>query len=517
MKTRRTRASGGTDDGVEGDPTLIGFRRYTPRGGPNRNSASSNASAASGADTSKKSTSSHARRFTRSSGGSVGEESKEKSSSAAPARRSTRTAKQNGAPANGDISSDAVAVKSKGKPAAKKAPTASYKSKGKASVTSRSRGSRSGRFDKEEKSSENVENEEISINDILAEGSKPAPKGKRHQEEEEEENDDQSLHMPPVKEITTTTSTKSNITNINKNKRGDGPKYLDDATMKLVQDYINEHNGDTLDEDEVVAFMTRMQKTANEQARHQKQLITGVTSRHHPDSDQSDCGSDDTSVFIDCLEEEEEHAVGHDLFKKIVASIQLEHARKNGGVTSKGSLTKSANKLLDKKTLMWIKRAAGLHRTDPGKMLLQKHADGKGGRMSTRRYTRKQALDRRADKQKKDRGLDILGAAVDQLETVYGPFPARKIKRKKKKSRRVREQEEEEAADRKRKKEKVLLQEENKAKRNKTKSSSQEDEEEEQVLVVDEEVRLFAGAMCALMIQCCLLFDITHQYSILFL
>jgi hypothetical protein len=238
--------------------------------------------------------------------------------------------------------------------------------------------------------------------------------------------------------------------------------------MKLIYDHLDGYKGEVLDEDEVIAFMSRMQKTANEQAKYQMQLVSGPTARHHHDSDRdSDYNTDDTSVFNDCLLEEEEHAIGHDMFRKIVANIQVEHARKSGNGSGTGSLT-NANKLLDKKTLGWIKRAAGIHRNDPGKTRIHKSTDGKGGRMSTRRYTRKQALDRRGQK-KKERGLDILEAALTQLEPHYGPFFMRKIKRKKKKKRRS--DEDDTTADRKRKKEAAF--EEN---RRKKKKSSNDDE-----------------------------------------
>lgn len=311
---------------------------------------------------------------------------------------------------------------------------------------------------------------------------KPAARTKKQNTNDEREKDDDESqhHTPPVKEITTTTTRHHHhhhrSSGVKKKKqRGEGPKYLEDNTLKLVHDYVEEYKGDPLDEDDVIGFMTRVQKTANEQAKYQMQFVTGRAARH-PDSDrESDYNSDDTSVFQDCLGEEEEHAVGHDMFKKVVANIQLEHSRKGGttinaSTRNGGSLT-NANKLLDKKTLMWIKRAAGLHRTDPGKMLMQKTADGKGGRMSTRRYTRKQALDRRGQK-KKERGLDILGTAVNELEPEHGPFPERKIKRKKKKIRRLLE--EDEVVDRKRKKDKGTSADE--SKRKKKKRSAHDDE-----------------------------------------
>ena len=445
MKTRRTRASGARAAEVEGDQSLIGFRRSRSRTG-----TSSNASASGGGEDSNKNSSPSSqqppptRRITRrSSGRSSAAEEEPKAdkspSSAAPSRRSTRSSRRGGGDGGSlkNVESDTPApparASSRGKALKKNSSSAAATTKAKSSGASKSSGK-----EKDSPNSEKSLGKEDHDDDA-----KPPAHNKEIFQAEDADNDDASHHPPPpVKEITTTTTTST----ATKKKKGDGPKYLDDATMKLVYDYIIEYKGDSLDEDEVIAFMARMHRIANQQAKYQMALVSGTAARHHNlDSDQSECGSDDTSVFIDCMVEEEEHAVGHEMFKRLVANIQLQHSRNNGDSKNGGSLTKKANKLLDKKTLMWIKRAAGLHRTDPGKMLIQKQTDGKGGRMSTRRYTRKQALVRRDQKKERERGLDIMGAAVQELESEYGPFPVRKPKRKKKKgSKRGRETEEEE-------------------------------------------------------------------------
>jgi len=445
MKTRRTRASGARAAEVEGDQSLIGFRRSRSRTG-----TSSNASASGGGEDSNKNSSPSSqqptttRRLTRRSSGrssAAEEEPKpDKSpSSAAPSRRSTRSSRRGGGDDGSlkNVESDTppppARASSRGKASKKNSSSSAAATKAKSSGASKSSG--------KEKDSPNNE-KPLGKEDHEDDYAKPPAHDKEIFQAEDADNDDAGHHPPPpVKEITTTTTTST----ATKKKRGDGPKYLDDATMKLVYDYIIEYKGDFLDEDEVIAFMARMHRIANQQAKYQMALVSGTAARHHNlDSDQSECGSDDTSVFIDCMVEEEEHAVGHEMFKRLVANIQLQHSRNNGDSKHGGSLTKKVNKLLDKKTLMWIKRAAGLHRTDPGKMLIQKQADGKGGRMSPRRYTRKQALDRRGQKKERERGLDIMGAAVQELESEYGPFPVRKPKRKKKKaSKRGRETEEE--------------------------------------------------------------------------
>lgn len=447
MKTRRTRSSNGADPGDEGDPGLIGFRRSRKStNGP----SSSNASGASDGGSKKKSPTSQP--FSRLSSDPVEKlDSNGKltaASAAAAPRRATRTSTNS---ASGSPNEHEHTV---GVAATEREIETNLKQR-------QSAYSKRLKSDQEKDSVVGKGNWSAlhNVNDN-------SPHGRRNKYEgDEEENDyDACQHPPPpVKEITTTTTTgHHSITEMTKNRRGDGPKYLEDNTMKLVYDSLDGYKGDFLDEDDVVAFMSRMQKTANEQAKYQMQLVSGPSTRQHPESDRdSDYNSDDTSVFNDCLREEEEHAIGHDMFKKVVSNIQLDYSRKSSGGSRTASFT-NANKLLDKKTLGWIKRAAGLHRNDPGKMLMQKSGEGKGGRMSTRRYTRKQALDRRGQK-KKERALDVLGAALTQLEAHYGPFPVRKIKRKLKKKRRP--DEDKTTTDRKRKKEDATLEEINRKKK----------------------------------------------------
>ena len=466
MKTRQTRSSSGAEVGEDGDPSLIGFRRTRATTG---RASSSNASGASGGGSKKKSPSSHTSSRLSShpidkvdSSGKLGA-----SITGAAQRRSTRAAANTarGSPSDAEHANVAATPARETLANTITENRQSHKIVGKPRANSKSKDPTN---DREETSAVGKSSGGKAPGNSASHDGNDNIKTRSYHEENDEENDeDTSQHPPPpVKEITTTTNSatdhRSN-TATSSIKRGDGPKYLDDNTMKLIYDHLIGFKGEVLDEDEVVAFMSRMQKTANEQAKYQMHLVSGPIARHHHDSDRdSDYDTDDTSVFNECLVEEEEHALGHDLFRKIVANIQAEYAQKSGNGSRTGSLT-NANKLLDKKTLGWIKRAAGIHRNDPGKMLRHKSADGKGGRMSTRRYTRKQALDRRGQ-QKKERGLDIVAAALTQLEPHYGPFPVRKIKRKNKKKRRS---DDEAVADRKRKKEEPAL-EENRRKKKKS-------------------------------------------------
>lgn len=242
----------------------------------------------------------------------------------------------------------------------------------------------------------------------------------------EEENDSgDTSSPPPVKEIHTMLQRKTDP------GEGRGPKYLDERTLALFKNYLDGNKGDILDDDDVVDFSIRMDRIANQQARYQMALVSGrPTAKAAEASDISEAGSDDTSIFEECLAEEEEHAIGHDLFKKVVFNIA--HQQSSDGKTAlagnSGSKTSiiTGSKTLDKKTLTWIKRATGLHRSETGTVLVKsKNSDAKGGRMSTRRYTRMQARDSR--QKKRERGLDILGLAISELEEKYGPFPVRVV------------------------------------------------------------------------------------------
>jgi len=126
------------------------------------------------------------------------------------------------------------------------------------------------------------------------------------------------------------------------------------------------------------------------------------------DSGDSGVESDDSSVFAECLLEEEDHALGHDLMKKLQSQLQSTKGSGRGTFGAPGTL--------ERKTVTWVRKTAGLiAKGDHGKK-------NSLGRVSTRRFTRKQALDNR--QRKRERGLDILRAAVTELEGQYGPFLA---------------------------------------------------------------------------------------------
>lgn len=267
-------------------------------------------------------------------------------------------------------------------------------------------------------------------------------------------------------------------TNTNK-----GPKYLDESTLAWMKRHLddkasnNNTDGrsvslllaDALDEDEVMDLSIRLAHQAHERTRQATARVNSSSNMRSPvstpepaaaaDSEDDDPGSDDMSLFEECLEEEEDQALGHELFKKVV-TIAAQQQRPSstletpvGPTCHKDDNNKNNNKansgqenqILDKKTLSWIKRAAGLHRSDVRNII--KNADGSRGR-STRLHTRNQVKDSRRNHKKRERGLDILIVAIADLEDEYGPFPnriLRKTAREKKKSRRAKEADMEEA------------------------------------------------------------------------
>jgi hypothetical protein len=188
------------------------------------------------------------------------------------------------------------------------------------------------------------------------------------------------------------------------------PNELDEGTLQAVKTYLADNiNGDeVLDEVEMVAFMVRMDRAATEQTRYQQKLV-------------GDSDEEDDELYCDILAEEEEHALGQSFFKSVVHKVKKQD----------DDLT------LDKGTLDWIRRAAGLQKNNNVVHSRQtanasREPGVAGTRMSARRYTRGMATNSRTQKRKKD--MRHLTDAVDELEKEFGPFERteRKIPEKRK-------------------------------------------------------------------------------------
>jgi hypothetical protein len=176
-------------------------------------------------------------------------------------------------------------------------------------------------------------------------------------------------------------------------------KELDTTTLDLFKVALKESKSDALEEDEVLHFATRLYRNADQQVTYERSLSRRSIHQSGEESDRS-------SVFAECLANEEDYAIGNEQFKKTVAMI-------NKKTSARSPKSQSSGFKMDRRTLNWIKGIARIHRKD-------KHVLAKG-RVSTRRNAIKQALGKRPPKQEK--GLDIMCAAIEEVEIDHGPFP----------------------------------------------------------------------------------------------
>lgn len=187
----------------------------------------------------------------------------------------------------------------------------------------------------------------------------------------------------PVREITTV------YPQVEAHVHDHGPKNIDEGTMHDVKTYLqNRMWRDRLNDDEVVQFGLRAERVATQQYEYQRKLLG---------DDESD-----NSFFEDILQEELEHALGKEIITNIMNYYQKEE-----------------QKTLDKKSINWIKRASGLHRSRVDSIPDEDRTYRPRKKQKTyRRYTRKAARDNHT--KKAERGLNILSSVIDHMESV--PF-----------------------------------------------------------------------------------------------
>jgi hypothetical protein len=176
-------------------------------------------------------------------------------------------------------------------------------------------------------------------------------------------------------------------------------KELDATTLDLFKATLKETKGDALEENEVLHFATRLYRNADQQVAYDRSLSRRSILDPGEESEHS-------SAFAECLADEEDYAIGNEQFKKTVALI-------NKKTAASAPKSQSSGYKMDRRTLNWIKGLSRIHRKD-------KHVPVKG-RVSTRRYSHKQARVKRTPRQEK--GLDILCAAIEEVELDHGPFP----------------------------------------------------------------------------------------------
>jgi hypothetical protein len=199
--------------------------------------------------------------------------------------------------------------------------------------------------------------------------SKPEANGEEHGINDDEEEGDADV---PMKEIHTLTTVKNHL------ESSYEPK------TKLT-------------DDEIVAFMLRMNRQTHQQAEHQKILV-------------GDMGASQASeIYEDILAEEEEHALGREFYHEMISQM---HERQSRRATN-----------LDKRTLGWIRKATGLHRGTPGDAA-RENSTNTAAPSTARRYTRGMAQHTR--KARVEKGLSSLTAAANQIDKEFGPFIVKK-------------------------------------------------------------------------------------------
>lgn len=216
-------------------------------------------------------------------------------------------------------------------------------------------------------------------------------------ESEEEENDNDNAS------VGTAVSRAQNVTT--SKSRYAMPDYLDRSTINAIKSYLTDFDANAeLDEDEIVQLMTKADRNVEHRARYYSNPLDDFV--------------DEERMHKDFKKEEEEHLVGHDFMRTMSTSLNAKRRR-----------------ALDKRTINWVKKAAGLNRKDyhtPHSALGRDDHDsddpGGGGRSAPRRYTRGMAKTTRIKKQeefvfKDNLGLKSLLDAIEELEPESGPYP----------------------------------------------------------------------------------------------
>ena len=238
------------------------------------------------------------------------------------------------------------------------------------------------------------------------------------------------------------------------------PQFLDKETMGLVKDYlIAEYGGakarkkrkttrylldltDFCDDDAMVDFMLRMNRQAEQQTNfvvHNRMAQRSLVKKrnHGEESFSDDDDDDDIARLVDeFVQIEEEQALGHDLFQTMVQNIQKAKA-----TTSKQKKRKSSNGVLDKRTIGWLRKTAGLHTGTDAPVANYHHPAIKSmieeeGRRFTRGMAR-QHHDKKQQRRKQQQtstgaqpGISALAFVVEDLEQEI-ERPEKRIKQSK--------------------------------------------------------------------------------------
>ena len=209
----------------------------------------------------------------------------------------------------------------------------------------------------------------------------------------------------------------------NSSKTGSGGNSgLDEPTLQAIKTFLsqNEAHRDSLDEDEVTMNAIKTSRYANERTRYRQNVLEG-----------SDL--EEETFYARVYREEESYALSNEFFKSVTNEAQN---------LAEDAIDETEDFQMDKRTLNWLKRAAGLVRPyDPMKTYPQAYlseeedAEGEtdtGDKQSmSRRMTRGLARSTRVKRREQririeNQGVTTLMEAVLDLEAERGPFVDKK-------------------------------------------------------------------------------------------
>ena len=206
---------------------------------------------------------------------------------------------------------------------------------------------------------------------------------------------------------------------LNSSRTGSGGNsVLDEATLQAIKTVLSQGaQEDTLDEDEVAMNAVKTSRYANERTRYRQNVLEG--------SDQ-----EEETFYARVYREEESYALSNEFFKSVTNEAQNQAAAEIND--------DSDDFQMDKRTLNWLKRAAGLVRPyDPMDTYESKYlseddepegdTDSGDKQAAPRRMTRGLARSTRVKRREQririeNQGLTALMEAVLDLESERGPF-----------------------------------------------------------------------------------------------
>jgi hypothetical protein len=212
---------------------------------------------------------------------------------------------------------------------------------------------------------------------------------------------------------------------------------LDDTTLQAIKNYLTQGiTQDILEEEEVTMNAVKTSRYANERIRYRQNVFEGS---FDPE------GDDETSYELVCRKEES-YAIANDFFKSVTLEAHQRYIESMEGDAAAEDFE------MDRRTLNWLKKAAGMVRPyDPLDTEQQQQpnlsedeelegdgdeseGDNKSPPLATaapRRMTRGLARSTRVKRREEririeTQGLTALMEAIGELESERGPFQEKK-------------------------------------------------------------------------------------------